>query len=430
MIGIVTKNAPGQRSVVPYFAVSSFSYIVFSIIFFIITDQFAYHHTQPKVIALTHTATLLILSTMTMGTLHQFIPVVFKSYLYSWKLAFFNLFLFLFSAAYLIIAFYYHRFLTHLPVAASLTALSFWIFIFNILMTYRKRQQNDIASIFILTSLFWLFITTIYGLLQAFNFRYSYLDDPSLYLKLHAHFGLAGWFLLLVIGISSVLIPMFFISHRHTDKKLLRYSYYLINAGIFIMWINWQLIKGQRIFTFFSWLMVAGGMFFYLKYIYQAFKYKKKKTDIMVLHTALAYIMIFIPLIAGGLIPALGDNADAVILKKAIYLYGFGTIIAFYGNLVMGISYRTLPFIVWLIKYKKFLGKKKVPKPDDLYNYKLGLVQFYTFAIMLVFLIAGLLTQNTIILKGAALLLLTASVFYNINVFAVIFKSKKIIEPE
>ena len=423
MIGIVTKNAPAYKTVVPYFAASSLSYVVFALLFWFTADELPLHYTQPGIVALTHTSTLLIISMMTMGTLHQFVPVVFKAKLYSEKLAYYNFYLFSLSSGYLITAFYTNSFLTHVPIAASLVSISLWLFIYNILMSYRGKKQNDIASVFILSALFWLFITTIYGLLQAFNFRYSYLNNSLDYLKFHVHTGLIGWLLLLVIGVSSILLPMFFISHRYTDKKLLKYSFYLINTGLISLWIYWQLIAVSYLLII-AWGLIITGTGFYLTYIYQSFKYKKKKLDIMMRHSALAFVFFIIPLIFSLILVFDLQNGSKYMLNS-IYIYAFGIIIGFYTNLITGISYRTLPFIIWLVKYKKFLGKKKVPKPDDLYYNNIGKLQFYIYAVMLIVLFIALYSTNTILLKIAAFLLLSSATLFNVNVFIIICKSSE-----
>ncbi|HHH52801.1 MAG TPA: hypothetical protein ENK91_04025, partial [Bacteroidetes bacterium] len=194
MIGITTKKAPTPKAVVPYFIGSSLSFLILGIFFLLSVNTFEQGYLQPKIIALTHIATLGIITMMTIGTLHQFIPVVFQANLKYEKLAFGNFFLFIFSIILFIFAFYTKRYFTFLIVASSMTAISLWIFIFNIIMTYLKAKKRDIAAKFILTALFWLFLTTVYGLIQAFNFKYAYLGTNTLnYLRIHIIFGLIGW---------------------------------------------------------------------------------------------------------------------------------------------------------------------------------------------------------------------------------------------
>jgi len=67
------------------------------------------------------------------------------------------------------------------------------------------------------------------GTIIVFNFRYDFLSEIHLHdLKIHAHFGLIGWFLLLIFGSSAILVPMFMVSHNLKESKLSK-TFYLIN---------------------------------------------------------------------------------------------------------------------------------------------------------------------------------------------------------
>ena len=424
MIGITTKKAPTPLAVVPYFIGSSISFALFGIFFFLLNNKLASDYMQPKIIALTHIATLGIITMITMGTLHQFIPVVFQARLKYENIAFGNFFFFIFSATLLIFSFYTHRYFTFLIIGSSMVAISIWIFIFNIIATYREAKKKDIATIFILTALFWLFLTTIYGLLQAYNFKYSFLDTGSLnYLKIHIIIGLIGWLLLLVVGISSIIIPMFLISHRFVDKNKLKYSYLLINVGIIIAWINYQIIE-LKILTYFYWLAIMTGIVLYLIYIFQSFKFKKKKPDIAMKHALSAFIFILLPAVLSTIVLFKEDfNFALPITQISIFLI-LSVLLGVYVNLILGITYRILPFIVWLYKFQKFLGKRKVPKPEQLYIKTIGNIQFFIHISMLLSLCLAMILNNSYLINLSAILMLLSATLFNINVFTIIFATK------
>src|SRR5690606_3058313 len=90
----------------------------------------------------------------------------------------------------------------------------------------------NVHAVFAFTSVIWLLSTTGLGLLLVYNFNRELLSQNSLhYLSLHAHLGIVGWFLLMVIGVGSRLIPMFLIS-KYENRKHLWWVYALINAGL------------------------------------------------------------------------------------------------------------------------------------------------------------------------------------------------------
>ena len=65
-------------------------------------------------------------------------------------------------------------------------------------------------AVFVFMATIWLFLTTTLVLAQVHNFKELILPAGSLhYLTLHANAGIIGWFLLLIMGIDSLLIPIF-----------------------------------------------------------------------------------------------------------------------------------------------------------------------------------------------------------------------------
>jgi len=428
MIGITTKQAPTPNAVVPYFIGSAVSLLAFGIFLFLLSDIPELEYLQSEVIALTHIITLGIITMMAMGTMHQFIPVVFQASLRFEKLAIWNFFLFLISLIFFIYSFYTHRLFNSLIIASSMIVISIWIFIFNIIATYLKAKKTDIAARFILTALFWLIMTTIYGLLQAYNFKYSFLGTNTLdYLKIHITFGLIGWLLILIIGVSSIIVPMFLISHRFVDKNKLKYSYIFINTGIIIAWISYQFNEKQFL-IYLAWVFIILGILSYLIYIFQSFKFKKKRLDIAMKHAMTAFIFSIIPIALSVLI-LFNKNVMPDLSESRIYiLYIISILLGIYTNLILGITYRTLPFIVWLYKFQKYLGKAKVPKPEQLYFEKAGNIQFFLYLSMLIILFAGFVFNNKLLINISAILILISATLFNINVFTIIFKNHKINE--
>ena len=52
-------------------------------------------------------------------------------------------------------------------------------------------------------------------------------------------------------------------------------------------------------------------------------------------------------------------------------LYGMSILLGFITSLILGQAYKTLPFIIWLQRYQKLVGKVKTPLPKDLYSEKI-----------------------------------------------------------
>lgn len=94
-------------------------------------------------------------------------------------------------------------------------------YLINIAVSIIKSKNENVHAVFVFTATFWLFLTAFLGLAQVYNFTAFILPADSVhYLALHAHAGIIGWFLLLIIGVASRLIPMFLISKYHNVKIL------------------------------------------------------------------------------------------------------------------------------------------------------------------------------------------------------------------
>ena len=89
-------------------------------------------------------------------------------------------------------------------------------------------------------------------------------------------------------------------------------------------------------------------------------------------------------------------------------------------NIILGMTFKTLPFIVWNDHYKMLSGKVKVPLPKQLYNEKLLPWQFRSTIAALVSLSVGIIFQQLCIIQIALGLWIVVAVLYNWNVFKVL----------
>lgn len=110
--------------------------------------------------------------------------------------------------------------------------LSVLAYLINLGVTITRSKKENVHAVFVFTAVAWLFLTAFFGLVLVYNFNSHLLPkDSQHYLTLHAHAGIAGWFLLLVIGVASRLVPMFLIS-KYTNPRLLWVIYDLINGAL------------------------------------------------------------------------------------------------------------------------------------------------------------------------------------------------------
>ena len=424
---INSNNAPDVSVVKPHFIFGSIALFILSILIILADSSLLDAYFNNKIIAITHMAVLGWAVMIVFGALYQLIPVVFETSLFSEKLAKFTFWLSGFSVIFLTYSFWIGAYTSLLVYASLLMFISLLLFVVNVFLSYRNSKLKNISSKFVITAVLWLAITELIGTLIAFNFKYNFLSEIHLhYLKIHATIGLVGWFLLLIIGVGSTLIPMFLVSHELNDKKL-KIAFYFINSGLVALSLNWFFIH-QNSYDIIFWLSIVIGILFFVSFVYDSYKKRIRKVlDIGMKHTMLSIVSVVLPIIL-SLIITVGFGFEEILMYRVITLYGFTIIFGFITTLILGQTYKTLPFVIWLDKYKSLVGKTKTPMPRELYSEKIAKAHFYIYLLFIACMIFGIFFDKIWLIRIGSYLLLLVAVLYNINVFKMIFHKIKTIE--
>ncbi len=416
-----TDNAPDISTVKPHFLFAALGFLVLGILMVLSSNQFLGVYYDHHLLAITHTAVLGWLMMLIFGSLYQLIPVIFDTALYSEPLAKFTFWLTAFSIIFLVYTFWIGDYTVYLPYAATLMYLSLFFFIFNIMMSYKNARIKNFKSLFILAAVFWLLMAETEGLLTALNFKYNFYSASHLsHIHTHAIMGLVGFFVMMIFGVGTTLIPMFLISHRLNDK-LLKISFYLLNTGLTGLVLSKYFFDNQWI-IFLFWIIIMAGIVYYFMYINESYKHRMKKTlDVGMKYTMLSLVFLLAPIVISLVLifmPQLGLQSYATTI---ILLFGMSMIFGFFTTIALGQTYKTLPFIIWLEKYQKLVGKYHTPLPRELYSEKVAGVQFYFYMSFLVLALLALLFKIEWLMQIATVLFLIVSVLYNYNVWKMFF---------
>lgn len=204
------RNTPHQV-VLPFYLYAAVSFLIATILLFFSGAAFTQHYFHPKTLAITHSMALGWGTMMILGASHQLVPVLIERKLYSNILGYIAFALAGLGIPMLVYGFYIFDFGHLTQCGALLINLAIIVYLVNMGISMAKSGTENIHAKFVFTAILWLLLTTIIGGLLALNFTFNFLTHDSLhYLSLHAHIGIVGWFLLMVVGIGSRLIPMFF----------------------------------------------------------------------------------------------------------------------------------------------------------------------------------------------------------------------------
>ncbi len=413
----VAKNT-SYKIVLPFYLYAGLSLLAATILLIFSTPAFLQHYFHPHTLAITHIMALGWGTMMILGASHQLVPVLIEGKLYSNTLAYLSFFCAGIGIPLLVIGFYQFDFGWPTQTGAILINVAILFYLVNIAISMAKSKNENVHAVFVFTGTLWLLITTIVGLFLVYNFTHNILSGDSLsYLPLHAHLGIVGWFLLLVIGVGSRLIPLFLIS-KYENKKILWWIYALVNFSL-ISFITFFLFTTIAWLYLLPFIAIAASLILFGYYCYHAYHARiRRKVDYQVKISLLSVLMMALPLII--LLVVILLLLFSVENIHLILTYGFCIFFGWITAIIFGMTFKTLPFIVWNKVYHDKAGMGKTPNPKELFNDNIFLGMSISYLLGFVLFIAGVLISNEMIIKTGAILLLISAILYNGNVWKAI----------
>jgi hypothetical protein len=404
------QKTTSYKVVIPFYGFAALSFLIACVLLLAHTEIWQQHHFNPKTLAITHLMALGWGTMIILGASHQLLPVIIEGKLDSELLAYLSFGCAAVGIPLLVTGFYYFHTGLLLQSGAVLVNAAVVFYLVNVTSSIYENKKLDVYALFMLTASIWLFVTTFFGLMLVFNFTRTWLPANSLeYLSLHAHLGLAGWFLLMVLGVGSKLIPMFLIS-KYSNTKKLWCIYALINGSLFAF-------IGGKIFqlpSYFYAVPISGillAVLLFSQYCYKAYVQRiRKKTDQQMKISLVSVAFILLPLII--IIATLGFLRSA---SSIVLLYGFTIFFGWLTAIIFGMTFKTLPFIVWHKIYHN-TASSKTPLPKDLFSENLFTWMAVCYLAGFLLFATGIALSNILLLQAGALSLLVSAFFYAGNV--------------
>ena len=415
------KQNPGlYRIVVTHYIVAAFCFLILSVMMLFSVKAFTGHYFHPQILAITHMAALGWGTMIILGASYQLIPVVLEAELYSEKLAWISFALFLPGLLALVYSFWIFVPGIHMQCGAILLLAAVVLFTVNIYLTTKKKKLETIQEDFIFSACICLCLTVALGTALVFNFTLSIFPEDQLhFLKLHAHLGLIGWFLLMLIGVSSKLVPMFLVS-SYQKTRLLTVSYYLI-VGALVCFLVDSYLFGLSFRTYLIFAIGAAGICCYFIFLLKCLRSRlRKHLDLPMLNSFLSFIFLKIAVLTVPFIIYFHLKNNPVTIRLSM-VYGELMLMGWVTALILGQTFKTLPFIVWVKHYEHLAGKFKTQMPADLFVNRLLKAQTAAFIIFcLTFMPGCYFAVIPLIYTGIIALAITASLYLS-NVLIVIF---------
>ena len=414
MAGISIGRAPHRIAVLPFYGTGALFFGVLAIGLFVSAGELAGHHFNPHLLALVHAAALGWGTMVIFGAAYQLLPVICERDLYSVPLAVASYVLLTAGTWVLVCSFWHFEVGGGMITGGALVVAAALLYTVNTFGTVSKHAQNSPQQAFLVSSALWLLTTVIIGLLLAINLSHTFIPRNHLdLLKLHAHAGLAGWFLQLITGVSTKLVPMFLLG-KSKREGLLYAALGLQNTGLILFLVDGYFNPiTVRMLVYAG--VVALGILAWLMYLADAYRSRlRRKVELLMKHAGVSFACLVVGLV---LLPVSYFLTDT----RWVSLYGTFLFLGWITAIILGKTFKTLPFIVWSRHYSHLSGKTKLPLPKQLYSEQLTVYQFYLYLAAFVGLVVGVAADSLIVTRVALVLWVLLAAVYIGNVAKTIF---------
>ncbi len=418
---LISAYAPPFKIVLKYFIAAVIAFVLLNFLLVVNYADINGFHFQPKILAITHIATLGWITMSIFGAMFQLVPVVLEVKLYSEKLAEVQFWIFLTGIIGLVSCFWNFDTGIHLTYSAIALNAAILIFSYNIIITMTKVKKWNITGLYLAASIFYLITTGIAGLLLSINLGFPFINiSHLLYLNLHAHIALVGWVSLVIMGVSFKLIPMFSLSHHYSNKSGV-VAFVLINTGLLGLSTVMHYENTTILFYVFA-VITALGIFFFLHQMYLIFKNRmRKRADIGILFSKTSYILLGISALFGIAIACTNISYQ----MNVTLIYGYIIIFGFISMIIVGQMYKIMPFLVWYHRYSSKAGREPVPMLKEMFLEKPAYAGYYIMITALAGAILSFAFQITISLLFSFVLMFIGSLIFLFNFTYILIKAKK-----
>lgn len=377
----------------------------------------AMYHYSPGAIAVTHLFVLGWLCSIVMGAMYQLVPVALETKLFSERLAQIQFGFHLTGFVGMVWAFSAWN-LKSVALFGLVLAVGVVIFSYNLARTLLRVPKWNVVATSVASAIGWVLLAVAAGLVIAVAKSFSetlptlagwvFRFDPLGAMHAHAHLGAIGFFLILIVGVSYKLIPMFTLSELQNPRRA-AWSVILLNVGLAGSFVS-ILLRSPWKLAFALVVVLALALYVLeLRAILRARKRAALDWGVRGFLTAVGF-MFPLAIIAVVLSwPGLPVNTYTMQLENVYGFLGFVGVVSF---AIIGMLYKIIPFIVWFGTYSQHIGRAQVPSLAELYSARLQIISYWIYLAGLLITLLAMEFSNVVGIRcGTGLLAASLAVF-------------------
>jgi hypothetical protein len=383
----------------------------------------AYHYNQ-YVIAETHLFVLGWICSVVMGAMYQLVPVALETKLYSETLARWHFILH--CIGFIGMVWMFHNWnMKQVGHFGSVLGLGIGLFVYNLAQTLRWVPKWNVTATAVTAALGWISLAILAGLAIATAKSLNDADslsspvgvtaplvhglrsvavfaarfDPISAMHAHAHLGALGCFIMLIIGVSYKVIPMFTLSEVQSRTRAVC-SVALLNLGlacsflaVVLRW-RWKLACALVVITalaLYGWELAA------------IVRRRKRRTIDWGIKYFLSAVALLLPLSILAVVlswPGLPLNP---LTGQLEILYGFLGLIGVISFAIIGMLYKIIPFLVWFKSYCRQVGRAQVPALAEMYSTRWQAIGYWSYLGGLAISSGGIVSSSQTLIRWGSL---------------------------
>lgn len=340
LIALSTEQAPPLSVPLRFFAVAPLFLALAALLLALDGgNPFSNSHT-PALLAATHSITLGFISMIMLGALQQVLPVVIGSSLHTPRLVAWVSQLSL-SAGTLLLSFGFSGGRPELlNLAWPLLGLGFATFASAALSSLARAAVHNASKSAILLSLLALLAAVWLGMLLTQGYASGQMIAPQ-FAAAHVSLALGGWVLLLIVGVSYQVVPMFQLTPSYP-----RWLALVLAPAIFLtllLQLVLSLFDGAA-----GWPEFAAGNLFWtgaIIFSVATLKLQQQRRRSIPDATLTFFRIALLALLCVAVLAMAAQNFDAPeavkILGGLLFVAGFAL------SLIFGMLYKIVPFLIW-----------------------------------------------------------------------------------
>lgn len=338
---------------------------------------------SPHVAGITHLFTLGFLTTTILGALCQLLPVALGAPIRSSRVAHVAFWTFAPGAGVFAAGVAASSLMLY-HTGLALVGTGVLLAVGNIAATLPRARSRDVTWVAIALAISFLASTLVLGVLLLHNLHTGFLAAWRLrVLAMHLHVALVGWALIMMVGVSHRLLPMFLLAHG-ADTRWTQRSVGLLAGGVLTLVTG--LTTGGSAAAWTGVAMLEGGVACFLWQVFSFYRVRVRKQ----IDVGMRFVMAALGFLAVS--AALGPFvlADHVAHPRLATAYVTVGLLGGIALFVVGFFYKIVPLLAWTARYGRRMGKGAVPTVADTFSARVAHIQLALMVGGVVLLASGI----------------------------------------